>query len=91
MSDSASSRTRTIARQSDLFQASLEFCGRGTDVFRRGGGERMSRQLGVPFLGTIPLDADIVTGGDEGRPIVLEKPTSFALRKSWDQGTDGLR
>src|SRR5260370_24839190 len=53
-------------------------CGKGTDVFRRGGGERMSRQLGVPFLGTIPLDADIVTGGDEGRPIVLEKPNSVA-------------
>src|SRR5256712_3337782 len=55
-------------------------CGKGTDVFRRGGGERLSRQLGVPFLGAIPLDADIVTGGDEGRPIVLEKPTSFAAQ-----------
>ncbi|MGH7215045.1 MAG: Mrp/NBP35 family ATP-binding protein, partial [Tepidisphaeraceae bacterium] len=55
-------------------------CGKGTDVFRRGGGERLSRQLGVPFLGAIPLDADIVTGGDEGRPIVVEKPTSLAAQ-----------
>jgi ATP-binding protein involved in chromosome partitioning len=55
-------------------------CGKDTDVFRRGGGERMSRQLGVPFLGAIPLDADIVTGGDEGHPIVLEKPNSVAAR-----------
>ncbi len=53
-------------------------CGKGTDVFRRGGGERMSGQLGVPFLGSIPLDADIVESGDEGRPIVLEKPNSVA-------------
>jgi ATP-binding protein involved in chromosome partitioning len=53
-------------------------CGKGTDVFRRGGGERMSRQLGVPFLGSIPLDAEIVESGDEGRPIVLEKPNSVA-------------
>jgi len=53
-------------------------CGKGTDVFRRGGGERMSRQMGVPFLGAIPLDADIVESGDEGRPIVLEKPNSVA-------------
>src|SRR5713101_7937313 len=52
--------------------------GKGTDVFRRGGGDRMSLQLGVPFRGAIPLDADIVTGGDEGRPIVLEKPNSVA-------------
>ena len=53
-------------------------CGKGTDVFRSGGGERMSRELGVPFLGAIPLDANIVMGGDKGRPIVLEKPNSVA-------------
>ncbi len=51
-------------------------CGKSTDIFRRGGGERMSRQLGVPFLGAIPLDADVVTSGDEGRPIVADKPRS---------------
>src|SRR5680860_770189 len=55
-------------------------CGRDTDVFRRGGGEQMSRELGVPFLGAIPLDADIVTGGDEGRPIVVDKPKSVAAQ-----------
>ncbi len=55
-------------------------CGKGTDVFSRGGGERMSRELDVPFLGAIPLDAEIVIGGDEGRPIVLEKPNSVAAK-----------
>ena len=55
-------------------------CGKGTDVFSHGGGERMSRELGVPFLGAIPLDAEIVTGGDEGHPIVLEKPDSVAAK-----------
>ena len=55
-------------------------CGKGTDVFRRGGGERMSRELGIPFLGSIPLDAEIVESGDEGRPIVLSKPDSVAAR-----------
>jgi ATP-binding protein involved in chromosome partitioning len=55
-------------------------CGRDTDIFRHDGGERMSQQLGVPFLGAIPLDADIVTGGDEGRPIVVDKPNSVAAQ-----------
>lgn len=55
-------------------------CGKGTDVFSRGGGERMSRELGVPFLGVIPLDAEIVTGGDQGIPIVLSKPDSVAAK-----------
>jgi len=53
-------------------------CGKATDIFRHGGGERMSRELGVPFLGAIPLDPEIVTCGDEGRPIVLDKPRSVA-------------
>src|SRR3990170_3189066 len=55
-------------------------CGRDTDVFRRDGGERMSQELGVPFLGAIPLDADIVTSGDEGRPIFVDKPNSVLAR-----------
>ena len=63
-------------------------CGKSTDVFRRGGGERMSRELGVPFLGTIPLDADVVTCGDEGRPIVLEKPNSVAAMAFWAIATE---
>jgi ATP-binding protein involved in chromosome partitioning len=53
-------------------------CGQGTDIFGHGGGERMSRELGVPFLGAIPLDAGIVTSGDEGRPIVLDQAPSAA-------------
>ncbi len=55
-------------------------CGKSTDIFSRGGGERMSRQLEVPFLGAIPLDADVVTGGDEGRPIVIDKPKSVTAQ-----------
>jgi ATP-binding protein involved in chromosome partitioning len=55
-------------------------CGKDTDVFRRGGGERMSKELGVPFLGSSPLDADVVTCGDAGLPIVLEKPASVAAQ-----------
>ncbi len=51
-------------------------CGEDTDIFRHGGGEQLSQQVGVPFLGAIPLDADIVTSGDEGLPIVLKKPDS---------------
>lgn len=38
----------------------------------------MSADLGVAFLGSIPLDADIVLGGDGGRPIVIERPESVA-------------
>lgn len=55
-------------------------CGQSTDIFRHGGGERMSRELGVSFLGVLPLDADVVIGGDEGRPIVVDKPKSVSAK-----------
>jgi len=55
-------------------------CGDSTDIFGRGGGEQMSRELGVPFLGALPLDADVVTCGDEGRPIVVDQPTSASAK-----------
>ncbi len=55
-------------------------CGESTDIFSHGGGERMSQELGVPFLGALPLDADVVTCGDEGRPIVADQPTSVSAK-----------
>jgi ATP-binding protein involved in chromosome partitioning len=46
-------------------------CGDTVDLFGRGGGEKAARELGVPFLGAIPLDPAMVKAGDEGRPYVL--------------------
>jgi len=45
-------------------------CKKETDIFSRGGGERLAHKYGVPFLGKIPLDPAIVKSGDEGRPYV---------------------
>src|SRR4051794_728417 len=49
-------------------------CGEVTDIFKKGGGERTADLLGTPFLGAIPLDPDIVRGGDAGVPIVVAEP-----------------
>lgn len=46
-------------------------CGDTIDLFGRGGGERAAHELGVPYLGSIPLDPAMVKAGDEGRPYVL--------------------
>ncbi len=45
-------------------------CGEKTDVFKSGGGENMARQMGVPFLGRIPIDPQIVQSCDSGKPFV---------------------
>lgn len=55
-------------------------CGEHVDVFKRGGGEKAARELEVPFLGAIPIEPEIVTAGDEGKPYVLENPDSDAAK-----------
>lgn len=55
-------------------------CGASIDVFKVGGGEAAAKELGLPFLGRIPLDPRIVVGGDAGKPFVLEHPDSEASK-----------
>ena len=53
------------------------------DVFKRGGGKAMAEKLGVPFLGSVPLDVRIMHGGDEGKPFSLatqDTPTAQAFK-----------
>lgn len=45
-------------------------CGGSTDLFKVGGGENAARELGVPFLGRIPLEQRIIDDCDNGRPFV---------------------
>jgi ATP-binding protein involved in chromosome partitioning len=49
-------------------------CGEMTEIFKQGGGERTADLLGTAFLGRIPLDPQIVRGGDEGVPVVVSEP-----------------
>jgi len=53
-------------------------CGKEHDIFRRGGGRRTAEELGVPFLGEVPLETAVPLSGDEGRPIVARAPESGA-------------
>jgi ATP-binding protein involved in chromosome partitioning len=55
-------------------------CGRESDIFGKGGGESLATELGVPFLGRIPLYEPIRVGGDTGVPIVVGEPDSPAAR-----------
>jgi len=43
-------------------------CGNTVNVFKTGGGESMASDMGVPFFGRIPLEPNIVTAGDSGKP-----------------------
>jgi Mrp family chromosome partitioning ATPase len=45
-------------------------CQHETDIFSSGGGEQMAKEMDVPFLGRVPLVAEVVAMGDAGRPLV---------------------
>ncbi len=45
-------------------------------LFGEGGGRRTAAELGIDFLGEVPIDPRVVEGGDKGRPIVIEAPDS---------------
>jgi ATP-binding protein involved in chromosome partitioning len=59
-------------------------CGARAEIFGHGGGDRMAKQFGVPFLGEIPLLRAIRSAGDEGKPIVVADPTSPESRAFLD-------
>jgi ATP-binding protein involved in chromosome partitioning len=56
-------------------------CGSNHDIFGAGGGEAFAAENSLPFLGSVPLDPSVRTGGDGGKPIVLEEgETADAFR-----------
>jgi len=55
-------------------------CGHVEHIFGEGGAQWMSRQYGVPVLGSLPLEIGIREQGDAGVPVVVAQPESPAAR-----------
>jgi ATP-binding protein involved in chromosome partitioning len=53
-------------------------CGERIDIFKAGGGEKISEDLAVPYLGRIPIDPEICSDSDKGLPFIIEHPNSPA-------------
>jgi len=55
-------------------------CGKEIELFGRGGGATMAREMLVPLLAQVPVDPSIVAGGDTGKPFVTGHPDSAAAK-----------
>ena len=55
-------------------------CHERTHIFSQGGGQKISAELALPFLGQIPIEPEVVVTGDEGEPIVVRNPESAVSR-----------
>lgn len=49
-------------------------CGGRSDIFTHGGAQKAAAQMGVNFLGEVPLNMAIREGSDTGHPIVVAEP-----------------
>jgi ATP-binding protein involved in chromosome partitioning len=43
-------------------------------IFGEGGGAALADDLGIPLLGSVPIDPLLASGGDEGTPVILNQP-----------------
>ena len=55
-------------------------CGEEINIFRIGGGQEISRDLSIPFLGSIPIDPEICRDSDNGMPFIIEHRNSPATK-----------
>jgi ATP-binding protein involved in chromosome partitioning len=55
-------------------------CAHESDIFGRGGGERLAEELGIPFLGRLPIYQPIREGSDSGVPLIISEPDSPASK-----------
>ena len=61
-------------------QFAFRYCGASVDIFKTGGGEKLASETGVPFLGRIPIDPEVVEHSDSGRPFLQYVSVSETTR-----------
>ncbi|MFZ5812880.1 MAG: iron-sulfur cluster carrier protein MrpORP [Thermodesulfobacteriota bacterium] len=58
-------------------------CGATHNIFSTGGGELLATEMGVPFLGRIPIDPSVASSGDAGEAFLAIKgqsPSALAFK-----------
>jgi ATP-binding protein involved in chromosome partitioning len=54
--------------------------GRRYELFSAGGGQRLADEVGVPLLGTVPLQPGLAEQADHGQPVIVASPQSPAAQ-----------
>src|SRR5688572_29530653 len=70
----------TLGLVENMSYYSCTNCHHEADIFGHGGGEQLAGEMGVPFLGRLPVYQPIREGSDRGVPLVIREPPSTASR-----------
>lgn len=71
---------RTIGVVENMSGFVCPHCGKKSEIFGSGGGEKMAKEVGVPFLGSIPIDPMVAADTDKGTPFVYSNRDSAAAK-----------
>jgi ATP-binding protein involved in chromosome partitioning len=71
-------RTRILGIVENMSGYSCPHCGQHADIFGRGGGHQLAKDMHAPYLGEVPLDVQVREAGDLGTPTALSSPDSPA-------------
>ena len=55
-------------------------CFKKHTIFKQGGGKKVADELKLPLLESLPIDPNVVIGGDSGKPVVISQPDSEVAR-----------
>ena len=66
-------RMKTLGIVENMSGFKCPHCGDHIDLFSHGGGEKTASAQGIPFLGSIPFDLNVVASGDAGEPMMFNK------------------
>lgn len=53
-----------------------KYCNHESKIFKKGGGEKIAKELDLPLLGSIPISEKIVECSDSGTPLIVESEKS---------------
>jgi len=59
-------------------------CGHKTEIFRGDGGKQLAAEAAVPYLGSIPIDPEMVWAADSGKPYIGTTRQTAAWRALCD-------
>ena len=65
-------------------------CGEKMSIFGSGGGKKMALEMGVPLLGEIPIEPEMVALGDKGKLDSLMERSELEINKVYDQILDSI-
>lgn len=69
---------------------SCPHCGKEINLFGKGGGERMSKAMGVPLLGQIPIEPKMVELADAGKLDALLAMDELEVNRAYDGLVDAV-